>query len=74
MFFVKIIRHTTNALYIAFVIFIELPLADGEIFPDNTDKKGLPKVATHAEYVKLPTIFSRSLTVTSGEWMATLIR
>ena len=63
IFFVKIIRHTTNALHIAFVILIDFFPADGVIFPDNTDRKGLTKGATHAEYVKLPTNFSKSLTL-----------
>ena len=73
-FFVKIIRHTTSALYIAYVILINFFPADGVIFPDNTDRKGLPKGATHAAYVKLPTNFSKSLTLRWGERMASLIR
>ena len=46
-FFVKIIRHTNNALYIAFVILIDFFAPDGVIFSDNTDRKGLPKGAIH---------------------------
>ena len=73
-FFAKIIRHTTSALYIAFVILINFFPVDGVIFPDNTDRKGLPKGATHAEYVKLPTNFSKSFIFRCGERMASLIR
>ena len=73
-FFVKIIRHTTRALYIALVILIDFFPVDGVIFPDNTDRKGLPKGATYAEYVKFPTNFSKSLTFRCGERMASLIR
>ena len=51
-FFVKIILQITNPFLIAGDTKISCFLAEGVIFLDKTDKKGGPKGATHAAYVK----------------------
>ena len=57
--FVKIIFHTTSAFFIGAETRMGFLLDAGVILLDKTDKKGRPNGATHAAYVKFPTIFSR---------------